>query len=97
MPAVNISEPKINNKSLELDINNNLNSNNNSDIKKISPNLVHSGSQKLLINDSNKKILNGINQNMPRKILHKNISSELPSLNIINQKNSINLIIFLKK
>ena len=87
LPSVNVSEPKINNKSLELNINNNSNSNNNLDIKKNPPNLVHSGSQKLLINDSNKKILNGINQNIPRKIFHKNISSELPSLNIINQKN----------
>ena len=87
LPAVNISEPKINNKSLELNINNNTNLNNNLDIKKNPPNLVHSGSQKLLINDSNKKIFNGINQNIPKKIFHKNISSELPSLNIINQKN----------
>ena len=78
-------EPKINNKSLELDYNNN--SNNSPDIKK---NLVHSGSQKLIINDSNKKILNGISPSMHAgqgKILNKNISSELPSLNIINQKN----------
>ena len=85
LPAMIIAEPKINNKSLELNYNSN--PNNSSDIKKNPNILIHSGSQKLIINEPNKKILNGINQNVPRKILHKNISSELPSLNIINQKN----------
>ena len=90
LPIVKIVDP-YNNKSLELEnhdnsnINNNLN--NNSEINKNPQNLIHSESQKLIINNSNKKILNPIIQNGPRKILHKNISSELPSINIINQKN----------
>ena len=85
LPSVKI-EPKMNNKSLDLD-------NNNHEIKKNSPVLIHSGSQKIIINDNNKKYfqnnsLNGIGHNNgPRKILHKNASSEFPSLNIINQKN----------
>jgi hypothetical protein len=86
LPVLNIGEPKINNKSLELDYSKNNNSNNSPD-KKI---LVHSGSQKLIISNSNKKILNGISSGVragPGKILNKNISSELPSLNILNQKN----------
>ena len=82
LPSVKISDPKIN-----LDYNNNSKLNNNSEIKKVTPVLVHSGSQKLIINDSNKKILNDINSNRNRKIMYKNISSDLPSLNIINQKN----------
>ena len=86
LPVLNIGEQKINNKSLELDYSKNNNSNNSPD-KKI---LVHSGSQKLIISNSNKKILNGISSGVragPGKILNKNISSELPSLNILNQKN----------
>ena len=86
LPVLNIGEQKINNKSLELDYSKNNNSNNSPDKK----NLVHSGSQKLIISDSSKKILSGISPAMragPGKILNKNISSELPSLNIINQKN----------
>ena len=86
LPVLNIGEQKINNKSLELDYSKNNNSNNSPDKK----NLVHSGSQKLIISDSNKKILNGISSGVragPGKILNKNISSELPSLNILNQKN----------
>ena len=80
--------------------NNNININgvvNNANIKKMNENkknaqpLVYSGSQKLIINNANKKILNvnvnGINPNGVRKVLHKNMSSEFPSLNIINQKN----------
>ena len=90
LPEVKIIE-QYNNKSLELDIPNNSNINNNLnnnlDIKKSPQNLVHSQSQKLIINDSNKIILNQVNPSAPRKILHKNISSELPSINIINQKN----------
>ena len=82
LPSVKISDQKIN-----LDYNNNSKLNNNSEIKKVTPVLVHSGSQKLIINDSNKKILNDINSNRNRKIMYKNISSDLPSLNIINQKN----------
>jgi len=88
LPSVKTTqEPKINNKSIEFD-NGGINS---EGANKSPPNLVHSGSQKLIINDANKKILNGINQNGPRKILHKNISSDLPSLNIINQKNNRNI------
>ena len=87
LPALNIGEPKINNKSLELDFSN---KNNNSNISPDKKNLVHSGSQKLIISDSNKKILNGKSPGVragPGKILNRNISSELPSLNILNQKN----------
>ena len=87
LPALNIGELKINNKSLELDYSN---KNNNSNISPDKKNLVHSGSQKLIISDSNKKILNGKSPGVragPGKILNRNISSELPSLNILNQKN----------
>jgi NIMA (never in mitosis gene a)-related kinase len=96
LPIVRIGEQKINNNnnnSMEI-INNNNNNNNNSNIKKIpenkkTPSLVYSGSQKLINNNPNKKILNvnGINLNGARKVMHKNMSSEFPSLNIINQKN----------
>jgi NIMA (never in mitosis gene a)-related kinase len=94
LPIVRIGEQKINNNnnnSMEIINNNN---NNNSNIKKIpenkkTPSLVYSGSQKLINNNPNKKILNvnGINLNGARKVMHKNMSSEFPSLNIINQKN----------
>ena len=103
LPIVRIGEQKINNnKSYDYNNNNNnnINSNavvNNVNIKKMNENkknaqpLVYSGSQKLIINNANKKILNvnvnGINPNGVRKVLHKNMSSEFPSLNIINQKN----------
>jgi NIMA (never in mitosis gene a)-related kinase len=92
LPIVRIGEQKINNNnnnSMEI-----INNNNNSNIKKIpenkkTPSLVYSGSQKLINNNPNKKILNvnGINLNGARKVMHKNMSSEFPSLNIINQKN----------
>ena len=90
LPVLNIAEPKISNKSLELDNHKNSNNNNSNNSFEIKKNLVHSSSQKLIINDSNKKILNKINSNIhviPGKIMNRNISSELPSLNIINQKN----------
>ncbi len=105
LPIVRIGEQKINNnKSYDYNNNNNNNNNinnngvvNNANIKKMNENkknaqpLVYSGSQKLIINNANKKILNvnvnGINPNGVRKVLHKNMSSEFPSLNIINQKN----------
>ena len=106
LPIVRIGEQKINNnKSYDYNNNNNNNNNNinsnavvnNVNIKKMNENkknaqpLVYSGSQKLIINNANKKILNvnvnGINPNGVRKVLHKNMSSEFPSLNIINQKN----------
>ena len=107
LPIVRIGEQKINNnKSYDYNNNNNNNNNNNINsngvvnnvnIKKLNENkknaqpLVYSGSQKLIINNANKKILNvnvnGINPNGVRKVLHKNMSSEFPSLNIINQKN----------
>ena len=106
LPIVRIGEQKINNnKSYDYNNNNNNNNNNinsngvvnNVNIKKLNENkknaqpLVYSGSQKLIINNANKKILNvnvnGINPNGVRKVLHKNMSSEFPSLNIINQKN----------
>ena len=88
-----INEPKIINKNIELGYNhvnslNNINSKNKIEIKK--PNLLHSGSQRLIINDSNKKNKNILNLNNPnKKILHKNVSSELPSLKIINHINDI--------
>ena len=66
LPKVKIQEPKISNQNLKLDIN----------IKKNSPSLIHSGSQKLIINSNNKKSLQ---RNM----------SELPSLKSGNQ-NRIN-------
>ncbi len=90
LPVLNIAEPKISNKSLELDNHKNSNNNNSNNSFETKKNLVHSSSQKLIINDSNKKILNKINSNIhviPGKIMNRNISSELPSLNIINQKN----------
>ena len=90
LPVLNIAEPKISNKSLELDNHKNSNNNNSNNSFEKKKNLVHSSSQKLIINDSNKKILNKINSNIhviPGKIMNRNISSELPSLNIINQKN----------
>ena len=93
LPIVRIGEQKINNNNNSMEIINN-NNNNNSNIKKIpenkkTPSLVYSGSQKLINNNPNKKILNvnGINLNGARKVMHKNMSSEFPSLNIINQKN----------
>jgi NIMA (never in mitosis gene a)-related kinase len=94
LPIVRIGEQKINNNNNSMEIINNNNNNNNSNIKKIpenkkTPSLVYSGSQKLINNNPNKKILNvnGINLNGARKVMHKNMSSEFPSLNIINQKN----------
>ena len=93
LPLMKINEPKIINKNIELGYNhvnslNNINSKNKIEIKK--PNLLHSGSQRLIINDSNKKNKNILNLNNPnKKILHKNVSSELPSLNIINHINDI--------
>ena len=66
LPKVKIQEPKISNQNLKLDIN----------IKKNSPSLIHSGSQKLIINSNNKRSLQ---RNM----------SELPSLKSGNQ-NRIN-------
>ena len=58
LPLMKINEPKIINKNIELGYNhvnslNNINSKNKIEIKK--PNLLHSGSQRLIINDSNKK------------------------------------------
>ena len=64
LPKVKISEPKISNKNIKLDINVNNNKNNQS--------LVHSGSQKIILNHINKKVL------------HRNISSNLPSVNSVN-------------
>jgi NIMA (never in mitosis gene a)-related kinase len=95
LPIVRIGEQKINNNNNNsMEIINNNNNNNSSNIKKIpenkkTPSLVYSGSQKLINNNPNKKILNvnGINLNGARKVMHKNMSSEFPSLNIINQKN----------
>ena len=74
LPKVKIQEPKISNQNLRLDINiNNINKNNQG--------LIHSGSQKILLNNNNKKSL------------HRNIS-DLPSLNSGNQNriNNINNI-----
>ena len=66
LPKVKIQEPKISNQNLKLDINiNNINLNNQG--------LIHSGSQKILLNPNNNK-----------KSLHRNIS-DLPSLNSGNQ------------
>ena len=95
LPIVRIGEQKLNSNNNSVEIINNNNNSNNSNIKKIpenkkAPSLVYSGSQKLINNNpNNKKILNanGINLNGARKIIHKNMSSEFPSLNIINQKN----------
>ena len=64
LPKVKISEPKIINKNLKLDINANNNKNNQS--------LVHSGSQKIILSHINKKGL------------HRNVSSNLPSVNSVN-------------
>ena len=65
-----------------------MNLRNNIEIRK--PNLIHSGSQKIIINDSNRRYRNNnLNLNNPKKIMHKNISSELPSINVINHLNEI--------
>ena len=96
LPTVkNNNEPKITNKKIELNYNHvkslnniNLNSKNRIELKK--PNLVHSGSQRLIINDNRRHKNNlNLNLNSPKKIIHKNVSSELPSLNIINHLNEI--------
>ena len=84
-------------KSGEAKLSNNYNNNNNYNKEiKINPQvLVHSGSQKIMINDNNKKYLqryspNGIDSNnRPKRVLHKNISSDFPSLNNDSQKNSV--------
>ena len=104
LPTVKNNEPTkiINkNKNIELlnynnlnsiNINNiNLSSKNRLELKK-PPILIHSGSQRLIRNDINQRYKNNnlnININGPKKILHKNVSSELPSLNIINHLNEI--------
>ena len=106
LPTVKNNEPqKIMNKNKNLELNyNNLNNINNININKINlssknklelknpPLLIHSGSQRLIIKDPNRRYKNNnlnININGPKKILHKNASSELPSLNIINHLNEI--------
>ena len=79
----------------EAKLSNNYSNNNilNKEIKINSHVLVHSGSQKLMINDNNKKYLqryspNGIDSNnRPKRVLQKNISSDFPSLNNDSQKN----------
>ena len=90
--------PKITGKWINLNnINNininkiNLSSKNKLELKN-PPLLIHSGSQRLIIKDPNRRYKNNnlnININGPKKILHKNASSELPSLNIINHLNEI--------
>ena len=93
LPAVKKNEPKLLNKNKRLGYNrvnslNNINLRNNIEIRK--PNLIHSGSQKIIINDSNRRYRNNnLNLNNPKKIIHKNISSELPSINVINHLNEI--------
>ena len=97
LPTVKINnEPKLPNKKKEFNYNqvnslNNIkiNPKNRLEIKK--QKLVHSGSQRLILNDNikykNNLILNLNNPN--KKVLHKNVSSDLPSLNIINHLNEI--------
>ena len=97
LPTVkNNEQPKIINKKIELGYNhanslNNVNIKNKIEIKK--PNLVHSGSQRLILNNQNRRRKNNnLNLNLVspnKKVLHKNVSSELPSLNIINHLNEI--------
>jgi len=99
LPTVkNNEQPKIINNKIELGYNHvnslnnvNINLKNKFEIKK--PNLVHSGSQRLILNDPNRRRKNNnlnLNLNSPnKKVLHKNVSSELPSLNIINHLNEI--------
>ena len=97
LPTVKNNEPKIANKKIELGYNhvnslNNVNINKKNIIELKKPNLIHSGSQKLIINDPNRRRKNNnlnLNLNSPKKVLHKNVSSELPSLNIINHLNEI--------
>ena len=92
LPVVKINEPRIRNKKIELNYNqvNSLNNiKNKIELKK--PILVHSGSQRLIKNIPNRKQKNSnINLNYsPKKVLQKNGSSELPSLNIISHINDI--------
>ena len=93
LPAVKINEPRIRNKKIELNYNqvNSLNNiKNKIELKK--PILVHSGSQRLIKNIPNNKQINinlNLNLNSPKKVLQKNGSSELPSLNIISHINDI--------
>lgn len=88
LPPVKIGEKKLNNKSLDLDY--------NCEIKKNSPVLIYSGSQKIIINDNNKKYMQNYSPNplgsiiVLKNILHKNISSKFPFLNNITQKRNIN-------
>ena len=97
LPTLKNNEPKIINRKIELGYNhvnslNNININLKNKIEIKKPNLVHSGSQRLIINDPNRRRKNNnlnLNLNSPKKILHKNVSSELPSLNIINHLNEI--------
>ena len=97
LPTVKNNESKIANKKIELGYNhvnslNNVNINMKNKIELKKPNLIHSGSQKLIINDPNRRRKNNnlnLNLNSPKKVLHKNVSSELPSLNIINHLNEI--------
>jgi len=97
LPTLKNNEPKIINRKIELGYNhvnslNNININLKNKIVIKKPNLVHSGSQRLIINDPNRRRKNNnlnLNLNSPKKILHKNVSSELPSLNIINHLNDI--------
>ena len=95
LPSVKRNESKILNKNIELGYNhvnslNNINVKNKIEIKK--PNLIHSGSQRIIINNSNKRNRNiniNLNLNNNQKKLSHNASSELPSLNIINHINEI--------
>ena len=94
LPKMKSNVPKIMNKNIKLCYNrvnslNNINVKNKMEIKK--PNLIHSGSQKLIINDTNRRYRNNnINlNNNSKKIMPKNISSELPSINIMNHLNEI--------
>ena len=93
LPAVKINEPRIRNKKIELNYNqvNSLNNiKNKIELKK--PILMHSGSQRLIKNIPNNKQINinlNLNLNSPKKVLQKNGSSELPSLNIISHINDI--------
>ena len=99
LPTVkNNEQPKIINKKIELGYNhvnslNNININLKNKIEIKKPNLVHSGSQRLILNDPNRRRKNNnlnLNLNSPnKKVLHKNVSSELPSLNIYNHLNEI--------
>ena len=94
LPKMKNNMPKIMNKNIKLCYNrvnslNNINVKNKMEIKK--PNLIHSGSQKIIINDTNRRYRNNnINlNNNSKKIMPKNISSELPSINIMNHLNEI--------